>query len=368
MRILVCSLEAPFPPINGFRLHLIPLLEELRKRHEVRVVGFRYRDQRDAPGDDPAVRLFPRPSTLLWGKARDLPVALLTHEPLGARRLAGRLRRAVREELERFDPDVVHVTPGELALLADDLGSRPSVLVAMDAWNLNVEASVRVTTGVRRALLRRQLEWVRRFEATRFRWFGATVVVSDEDRRALLALDPTLRIHAIPNGVDVGRFAPDPSAPKDPDRIVFTGVMRHAPNVAAAEFLARSILPMVRAARPSARLALVGRNPSPQVQALAELDGVDVTGVVPDMRAWLVGSAVYACPMVSGTGIKNKLLEAMPAGCRASPRRSVCRGCGWRTDERSWSGPTSASWPEPSSAFWTTPSWPRRRAVPLAST
>ena len=97
--------------------------------------------------------------------------------------------------------------------------------------------------------------------------------------------------------------------------------MSYAPNVLAADFLARLVFPLVRAAQPAARLAIVGRAPAPRVQALAELEGVDVTGEVQDLRPWLVGSGAYACPMISGTGIKNKLLEAMAcaAGCVATP-------------------------------------------------
>jgi len=314
MRVLVCSLEAPVPPMNGFRLHLIPLLRELRHNHDVRLVGFRYPDQ--DPSAEPLIpsRLFPRPSTRVWGKVRELPRSLVTGRPLGVDRLANRLRQAVREELSTFDPDVVHVTTSEVALLVDELHGRPSVIVPGDAWYLNVESDVRLASGPRRFLLRRQLDWVRRFEAERYTRFGATVVFTEADREALLGLNPDLRVHAIPNGVDVESFAPEPGAPRHPDRIVFTGVMRYAPNVSAAEFLARSVFPIVRRSHPSARLALVGRNPDPRVRALGEIDGVEVTGAVPDMRPWLNESAVYVCPMVSGTGIKNKLLEAMACG------------------------------------------------------
>jgi glycosyltransferase involved in cell wall biosynthesis len=321
MRILVCSLEAPLPPMNGFRLHLIPLLRELRRDHDVRLVGFRYPDQDPAAEPDVPSRLFPRPSTRLPGKARELPRSLMTGRPLGVDRLADRLSQSVRQELSTFDPDVVHVTTSELALLSDELIQRPSVIVPGDAWFLNVESDVRLATGLRRTLLRRQLEWVRRFESEQYPRFGATIVFTDGDRDALLEMNSGLRVHAIPNGVDTVAFAPPPDAQRDPDRIVFTGVMRYAPNVSAAEFLARSVFPLVREARPTARLALVGRNPERRVQALGVIDGVEVTGAVPDIRPWLTGSAVYACPMVSGTGIKNKLLEAMACGlpCVATP-------------------------------------------------
>ena len=73
---------------------------------------------------------------------------------------------------------------------------------------------------------------------------------------------------------------------------------------------------------PDAELTLAGRSPGPRLRALR---GVRVVADVPDLRPYLWGAAVYACPMESGTGIKNKLLEAMARGRRASRRRSPAR-------------------------------------------
>jgi glycosyltransferase involved in cell wall biosynthesis len=323
VRILICSLEAPLPPVNGFRLQLRALIEQLRQRHDIRILAFRYPDQ-TLPNHDPNVRLLPRPATSRAAKARALPRSFLTRRPLGVAELAARLRGPLREELDRFAPDVVHVAGQELSLLAKDLGRRPSLLTALDAEYLNVEAEIQVSSGLRRMLLGRQLAWVKRFEGTAFRRFDVVTLVSEADRDAVLELDPRIRIEVIPNGVDVDFFAPDGSGdpePPDPLRIVFTGVMRYPPNVAAAEFLTREVLPRVRADVPGARFAIVGRDPAPRVIRLGETEGVDVVGEVPDLRPWLRSSRVYACPMVSGTGIKNKLLEAMSCGvpCVATP-------------------------------------------------
>jgi glycosyltransferase involved in cell wall biosynthesis len=318
MRVLFCSLEAPLPPTNGLRLQVGALVGELRKRHEVLLLGYLMAEQ-ESPAVAEGIRLVPVSGGGTSGIARPL-AALLRGRPPGVEELAAGMRTALHEEMARFRPDVVHVTSGRLAALAGDLGGRAAVLAALDAWHLNVAAEAAASGWLRRASLLGLAWLVRRFEATEYRRFSKVVVVSDRDRRELERLDPSLSVRVIPNGVDLESFEHDGSR-RDPDRIVFTGVMSYAPNVTAAVFLARRVFPRVRAVRPSARLAIVGRDPRPEVISLGELEGVEVHPEAPDLRPWLSGSRAFACPMRTGTGIKNKLLEAMANGlpCVATP-------------------------------------------------
>lgn len=321
MRVLICSMESPLPPIDGHRLQLRHLLQELRAEHQVRLLALVLPEQLGREGRLDDARLIPRPAPTRFKKALKLPPAMLRGRPLNAAEMADRLRPALREEIGSFRPDVVHVTPGEVAALSDGLEGTPGVLGALDAWHLNTEADILEARGLRRWLLRGELQRVRRFEGFAYGRYDTVLVVSEADGAALRQMDPTLRVAVVPNGVDLERFSPDPSVPKDPGRMVLTGVMDYAPNVRAAEFLARRVLPLVRARRPEAHLVLVGRSPADRITALGSLDGVRVIGEVAELRPWLAGSAVYVCPMLTGTGIKNKLLEAMACEvpCVATP-------------------------------------------------
>lgn len=294
MKILVCSLEAPLPPPNGLRVQVAALVRELGKEHEVRVLALQMPDQ-EAPGERvEAMRLIRRRGVAAW-----------------------QLRTPLTEELERFHPQVVHVTSGRLARLGRQLRGRPAILAALDAWHLNVAAEA----GLAGTSMRTGKAWlIKRFERSEYRRFERVVVVSEEDRRALLEVGPELQIEVIPNGVDADEFDWD-GTQRDRSLILFTGVMSYAPNITAAEFLAREVLPRVQRLLPSARLALVGRDPAPPVRALRDPSGVEVVGAVPDLRPWLSRAGAYACPMLTGTGIKNKLLEAMANGlpCVATP-------------------------------------------------
>jgi glycosyltransferase involved in cell wall biosynthesis len=87
--------------------------------------------------------------------------------------------------------------------------------------------------------------------------------------------------------------------------------MDYAPNVDAAVRLVTAILPLVQAEFPTARVAIVGRDPSAEVTALGARPGVTVTGFVDDVRPYLDAAAVFAAPIRFGAGIQNKVLEAM---------------------------------------------------------
>jgi glycosyltransferase involved in cell wall biosynthesis len=140
--------------------------------------------------------------------------------------------------------------------------------------------------------------------------FDVVTTVADADAARLRALLPAARVDVVPNGVDAARFRPDPHVTATPSSLVFVGAMAYPPNVAAMRFFTDEVLPIVRRSRPDARLTIVGRDPAPMVRAMAS-EAVEVTGEVDDVRPYLAAAGIFVAPMVSGSGIKNKVLEAM---------------------------------------------------------
>ncbi len=155
--------------------------------------------------------------------------------------------------------------------------------------------------------------------------FDALTAVSPQDAASLSRATgrPTA---VVPNGAEVDPTGAD-NTPREP-LVVFTGSMNFPPNIAAARFMARQVWPLVLASRRCGlgsicsagisvqpTLAIVGANPAPAVQALAGLPNVIVTGRVPSIGEWLGRACVAVAPMLGGTGIKNKILEACAAGC-----------------------------------------------------
>ena len=119
---------------------------------------------------------------------------------------------------------------------------------------------------------------------------------------------------AFGNGIDTAYYDPsiDVMSVRLPSPlIVFTGQMDYRPNIEAVCDFAAHAMPIVRKAHPQAQFAIVGRNPTSKVTALAQLGGVIVTGAVDDVRSWIKAADVVVAPLRIARGIQNKVLEAM---------------------------------------------------------
>lgn len=119
---------------------------------------------------------------------------------------------------------------------------------------------------------------------------------------------------AIPMGVDTDYFSCDgESKPQIPHSIAFLGAMSVAHNESGAVHLARNIFPHVLKKYPDAKLYLIGGGAGEKIRAL-QSENVIVTGRVDDVRDILMQCQVFACPLLFGSGIKTKNLEAMAMG------------------------------------------------------
>lgn len=314
MRILACVHEAPADPLNGFGLQVVELFDRLAERHDVRMLA--YAPTYGTPLRRDYLSHVARPSGGSWRHAL---------RPRGADALAQGLLDPVKTAFREWRPDVVHVSSGRLAALGRSLKPVPAVLAALDAWHLNVAAKAELASGPRRAALAVEGLRVRRFIAREYPEFDGVAVVSEGDRDALRAVAPGLDPVVIPNGVDAETFSPGAESERERGAVVFSGAMDYPPNETAAVFLVRDVMPRVWDREPGAHLWLVGRSPSPAVGALAG-ERVTVTGEVSEMPPWLRRAAVYVCPMVSGTGIKNKLLEALACAAPVVCTTLACRG------------------------------------------
>ncbi|MEQ6341893.1 MAG: TIGR03087 family PEP-CTERM/XrtA system glycosyltransferase [Gammaproteobacteria bacterium] len=185
--------------------------------------------------------------------------------------------------------------------------------VDSDKWRQYAQSKSWPMSAVYRREARRLLDYDRQVAGD----FDASVFVSLEEAELFkkLAPDAAARVSHINNGVDSDYFSPE----RDYDYpyaegekvLVFTGAMDYWANADAVCWFAREVFPLVREQMPEAVFYIVGGRPSVEVQQLASLPGVHVTGAVPDVRPYLAHAVAAVAPLRIARGVQNKVLEAM---------------------------------------------------------
>ena len=183
----------------------------------------------------------------------------------------------------------------------------PKTLDYQDVFSKGVERRCQTSPFYLKPVLKSEYKRLLKYEADIFDYFDNKTIISKPDRDLIQHKDKG-EIKIVINGVDTEFFKPM-DIPKEYE-LVFIGNMGYPPNVNAAEYLVKEILPLVQKQKPEVKLVLAGASPHANVTALKS-DKVEITGWVEDIRECYAKAKIFIAPMQIGTGLQNKLLEAM---------------------------------------------------------
>jgi glycosyltransferase involved in cell wall biosynthesis len=299
--LLAVSALPVLPVTDGATLRIAEIIKGISPRYHIRLVA---PPPRAADADYSNIGVAESIPVELEGRWTYLPNQY-TVEPLV---------EAVRSEIGRRRPSALLLWPGT-EFLAAELDHPPPVVIdridceTLLAWR-RLKRS-RTPRGILAALSHLRVFY--QYEKAVTRDPAAVMVVGEADARCLARVSGSPNVHVVPNGVETGR-EPDPDRLSELPTVAFTGVMSYPPNIDAATYFATTIWPRVRRAVPDAVFRIIGRSPVPSITELGELERVEVTGEVPDLREELETSWAAVAPMRKGAGIKNKILEAWAAG------------------------------------------------------
>ena len=327
--ILFLTHRIPYPPDRGDKIRSFHLMEALARLGPLHIGTFAD-DARDMGFDgDLAARAVTHKLVLRrQGKARAGLDAFVGKRPLSVSLFAdAALHTYVRQTLATQDISHIVVFSGQMAQYVPlDAGQGHARRFLMDFVDVDSEkftgygADQTMSAAMRRVYVR-EGKLLARFEQDIAARADASLFVSEAEAalfRTRAGLDSS-QVRALENGIDLVSYDPaiPYAAPAHPDvnlthpLIVFTGQMDYRPNVEAVTIFAEQVLPLIRESSPDAQFAIVGRQPTPDVERLSSLPGVIVTGAVDDVKGWLKVAHVVVAPLRLARGIQNKVLEAM---------------------------------------------------------
>lgn len=316
--ILFLTPRYPWPLIGGDRVKAYHLLRHLAKEHNVLLVTFNHgahptseqRDAIEALGVEVhAVPLSPVRAALASARTfvTELPLEITFYTRPDFRAIVDELiaRRRIDLGIAFFMRTAEYLRPYPLL---------PKILIAEDC---RVEYQTRSTEAARSPLQKLVRWWetrkLLRYEPVVIEEFNVTTFVSPEDIAASTGLNPRARYALVTNGVDMDRFEFH-EGHAERRGLLFAGKLDVLANHLMATTIIRNILPVVQASVPGTILTIAGAGPRKALRSLAS-ESVRIDADVPDLVPYFHRAAVFVHPHHGGSGIQNKVLEAMATGC-----------------------------------------------------
>jgi glycosyltransferase involved in cell wall biosynthesis len=214
--------------------------------------------------------------------------------------------------MEKDGFDLTHVQFIRMAQYVKKYTDKPKVLDSGDSFWLNLSRRSKLDRSMAWPLLKLEASKVRLYETQIAKWFDRVTMVSSLDMECLLSNDSKLPVSVLPMGVDIDYYQPGSS--EYGVNLLFTGTIRYFPNKDTVLYFYNEIFPLVKRAVPDVKFYVVGNYPPKNITKLASSGDVVVTGHVEDVRHYFDKSAVFVCPLRSGSGMQAKILEAMAMG------------------------------------------------------
>lgn len=312
MKILVILSRVPYPLEKGDKLRAYHQLKVLHQNQEVILCCLS--DTQPHPDAQKALREISSQFHIFklkrWRIYINLILGLFSRKPMQVIYFYQRkVHKAIQELIERENPDHIYCQLIRTAEYAKHEHNYKKTLDYQDAFSKGVERREQKASWPLKEIFRMERRRLIAYENIIFEYFEAKTIISAEDRRFIYHPERH-DIAVVTNGIDTDFFNPEYKKPKTHD-LVFTGNMSYPPNIETAEFIVSQILPELQKHKPDITLLLAGSSPHKRVLQLAKTKGVEVSGWMDDIRdAYAVGR-IFLAPMLIGTGLQNKLLEAM---------------------------------------------------------
>lgn len=310
MKIFVLLSRFPYPLEKGDKLRVFHQIKELSKNHEIVLCALS--DEPVSKNSYEVLKQYcSRIEVIRLYKIQiffNLLIKLLfSKESLQVSYFYNKsAQKKINKLIEETRPDHIYCQLIRVAEYVRNV-KLPKTLDYMDALSRGMERRIEESPFYLKPFLKLETERLKRYEHFIFNDFNHLTIISNQDKELIVNIKND-SIVVVQNGVDYSMFQ-HRTAQKEFD-IIFTGNMGYPPNVIGAVYLVKEIMPLVWATNPAIKVAIVGANPDSKVLALKS-EKVVVTGWVENMSDYYAKSKVFIAPMQIGTGLQNKLLEAM---------------------------------------------------------
>lgn len=315
MKIFVLVSRFPYPLEKGDKLRAYHQLAELSKNHEIILCALSDHEIDESwkaaiEKHKIKIHVFKlRKPLIYWNTLKQVFTSMPYQTGYFFQRS---IQKKIHRLIEIEQPDHIYCQLIRTTEYVKNIHHIPKTLDYMDALSKGMYRRAEITRGIKKILFNIEGKRLSEYENRIFDYFNHHSIISTQDR-SFISHPQRNKIAIIENGI-AAEFADYP-VDKEPEfDIVFTGNMNYPPNIESAVFLVEQVYPLLNKDFPELKILLSGSNPNQRVKELAVAHKIVVTGWVDDIRTSYAKGKLFVAPLQIGTGLQNKLLEAMAMG------------------------------------------------------
>jgi polysaccharide biosynthesis protein PslH len=311
LKILFISSRVPFPLDKGDKLRAYHFIKQLNKNHEVFLFCLSEEKISEIQLSE-LKKITSRIYIYQLSKVKiliNLVKVLFTGKPF---QVGYFFNSNAKREIEIINkihqPKAVFCQLVRTAEYAKNINPEIKLIDIMDALSKGIERRIPNEKFLFRQLLKLELKRLKKYEESIANKFNKSFIISEQDFGYLpQSLQSNCKV--IANGVDFDFFNHEKNVSKRYD-LIFAGNMAYPPNIFAANFIVKEILPLLKKDFPQLKLLIAGANPTAEVLNLKS-EHTEVSGWLEDIRIAYSSSKIFVAPMLTGSGLQNKILESM---------------------------------------------------------
>jgi sugar transferase (PEP-CTERM/EpsH1 system associated) len=316
MNICFVCPRFPFPILKGDTLRAYHQIKELSKQnHSIHLIAISEHVEPTEEAKNEMLQYCDSIEIISISKSHSLQMlikhGLFSKYPLQVLYfLSPKLREAVQSAISRRHFDIIHVMTIRIIPAALNTLNVPVVVDFMDSYGANISTRKEYVNPLVKLGYNVECARVAKYERRVALQVDGGIVIAELDRETIG--NPLFSV--IPNGVDLDAFLGPNDGTRSVNTLIFTGNMGYQPNVDAVTWFVANCWQHLYKKFPNLKFLIVGARPAASILELAQIPGIEVTGQVESMMPYFNRATVSVCPIRCGSGMQNKVLEAMAAG------------------------------------------------------
>jgi len=310
MKIFFLTPRVPYPIDKGDKLRAFYQIKYLSKNHQIYLFAL---DENCSysPINDPLLELCNEVQVikltrvqiiinLLFGLFRSIPLQTSYY-------YSKKIKDEIDDAIKQFKPDLIYCQLIRSAEYVREINSITKIIDYVDVISKGLSRRAEKSNMFLKLLLRFEYKRAVKYEKLVYDQFDKSIIITEEDRNLLPFVERN-NVNIIPNGIDTEYYAPIIYEKKYD--LFFSGNLRYPPNINSAKYIVHEILPLVKKEIPHIKVLIAGAAPNNFMFSL-QSESVDIKGWIDDVRDYYKTAKIFVAPMQIGTGLQNKLLQAM---------------------------------------------------------